>query len=509
MVAAPTSQDLDVGHESRAPLSSAAERQYVEMTKRLTRVTGGGAAAISVLVMLSCRDEPRAVAILLGILALQVPFNLWVNLRLLQRVGAERGELIRNTVNVVAALGTGHVAHWQASVYVWLPYIALAFEQNGSRYATWALASICVAFDGLGLLEGVPWMRPLAGTVLAVLCARIARVRVQEMTRMLVEGDLQRRQLERAHDAMKIAHERLTRETQARELAEIELRQAQKLEAVGRLAAGLAHEINTPAQFVGDNLRFTKDAVTELKAVLVVYRSLSSAVGAEAIARCREEARRADRAADVEYLLEELPAAVDKSLEGVARISDIVRSMKEFAKPDQKQMVAVDLNAAASDVLTVARSEYAGVAKVEFLAGALPPVVCHAGEINQVILNLVVNAAEAISEVAKSGEAGHIVVATSLEADRRHVVLSITDDGAGIPQAIRGRIFEPFFTTKPVGKGTGQGLAVSRAVVQRHGGTITFESTEGAGTTSASGCRSTKVSRRARRVSSCKRIANR
>jgi signal transduction histidine kinase len=178
-----------------------------------------------------------------------------------------------------------------------------------------------------------------------------------------------------------------------------------------------------------------------------------------------------------------MPPALERMADGLARIAEIVRSMKEFSHADKREMSQVDLNRAIKSTLVIARTEYRYVADVETVFAPLPPVTCHGGQINQVVLNLVVNAAHAIGDVLKkTGQRGKITVTTRIDGD--HVVIAIEDTGGGIPEAVRARIFDPFFTTKEVGRGTGQGLAIARsAVVKDHGGTLDFESDTGKGTT--------------------------
>ncbi|MFL5272931.1 MAG: PAS domain S-box protein [Anaeromyxobacteraceae bacterium] len=262
---------------------------------------------------------------------------------------------------------------------------------------------------------------------------------------------------------------------QARE----ELQQGQKLEAVGRLASGIAHEINTPIQYVGDNTHFLGEAFTAVAAVLARTRD---AVRAECSAPVREELDRAEREVDLEYLLAEAPGTVAKTLDGIRRVATLVRAMKEFAHPDQKEMVSTDVNRALLATLEVARNEYKYVADVETELADVPPVTCHAGELNQVFLNIIINAAHAIEDaVAGRGERGKIRVSTRREG--AHLVVAIADTGCGIPEDNRDKIFEPFFTTKKVGRGTGQGLAIARNVVAKHHGQLTFTSAPGVGTT--------------------------
>jgi signal transduction histidine kinase/HAMP domain-containing protein len=259
---------------------------------------------------------------------------------------------------------------------------------------------------------------------------------------------------------------------------------AQKLESVGRLAAGVAHEINTPVQFVSDNVQFVRTSMTDLSTVIRAYRQLQRAVnsGADASAMARFAAD-AEKTADLDYILENVPLAVESSIDGLSRIATIVRSMKEFAHPDQAQKTFADINNAIRSTLVIAHNEYKYVADIETHYGELPLVQCHLGEVNQVILNLLVNASHAIADVIKDGsERGKLTVSTRL--DRDAVEIAIADTGAGIPEGIRDRIYDPFFTTKEVGKGTGQGLALAHsAIVVKHGGTLRFESECGKGTT--------------------------
>jgi PAS domain S-box-containing protein len=267
------------------------------------------------------------------------------------------------------------------------------------------------------------------------------------------------------------------------ERMELELRLAQKLEAVGQLAAGIAHEINTPVQFIGDSVSFLHSAFGDLMALVSVYDELKRTIAHGAPApELMQRVTDAEIAADVAYLTERLPAAFERTVDGVQRVATIVRAMREYGHPPSVDFVPVDLNAMIESTLIVATSEYKYVADVTCELGELPAVVCNRGDINQVVLNLIVNAAHAIADVVgKTGERGRITIRTVLE--RKTVRISIADTGPGIPAAIGERIYDPFFTTKPVGRGTGQGLAITRTIVERHDGTISFDTIAGAGTT--------------------------
>ena len=254
-----------------------------------------------------------------------------------------------------------------------------------------------------------------------------------------------------------------------RKHAEERMASSDRLESIGRLAAGVAHEINTPIQYLNDSVTFISDGLGELLAYIDELHKATTV--------------RPSTRDDVDYIRKELPPALTRVAEGLSRITEIVRSMKDFSHADLGEMSEVDLNRAISSTLVVARSEYRDVADMETDLGEIPLVTCHGGQINQVVLNLVVNAAHAIGDANKTSDTrGRIVVRTRVEDG--HVVISIEDTGGGIPEAIRARIFDPFFTTKEVGRGTGQGLSVSRnVVVKGHGGELDFTTVLGKGTT--------------------------
>ncbi len=271
--------------------------------------------------------------------------------------------------------------------------------------------------------------------------------------------------------------------TEARR-TQADLLAAQRLASVGTLAAGIAHEINTPVQFVSDSIEFLRSAVTDLFGFLDKLRELQTAVAAGAPTKAiAADCAAAEDDADLPYIRENVPGAFDRCVDGLGRVATIVRSLKEFAHPSGKEMSAVDLNRAIQSTLTIARNEYKYVADLEVEYGVLPPVTCHGDEINQVVLNILVNAAHAIEDVVRGTDGkGRITIRTSQEDDS--VLIAIGDTGGGIPPQILSRIFDPFFTTKEVGKGTGQGLAIARTIVrENHGGDITVDTTPGTGTT--------------------------
>jgi PAS domain S-box-containing protein len=270
-----------------------------------------------------------------------------------------------------------------------------------------------------------------------------------------------------------------------RETIEQELRLSQKLEAVGQLAAGIAHEINTPTQFVGDTVGFLREAFEDMMALHAQVRAevetgvQDGTVSPELLDRVRD----AEETADLEYLRERVPAGFERAEDGVRRVGAIVGAMREFAHPTADK-APQDLNAALRNTLVVASSEYKYVAELETDFGDLPPVLCNGGDIKQVFLNLIVNAAHAIEEAGSGEEEARGTIRIRTRAAGDHVLISIADTGCGIPADVADRIFDPFFTTKEVGRGTGQGLAIARTlIVERHGGSLTFETASGEGTT--------------------------
>lgn len=271
-----------------------------------------------------------------------------------------------------------------------------------------------------------------------------------------------------------------------RKALEAQLGQAQKLEAVGRLAAGIAHEINTPAQYVGDNTAFLKDAFKQICGVCSVYDTFKTAVKNNEIPEgLIDQIEAVEEAADMEFLLEDIPSAISQSLDGIKRITEIVRAMKEFAHPAAEHMTVTNLNQALMTTATVSRNEWKYVAKIETdLDPQLPAVPCYPGEINQVFLNLIVNAAHAIADAKKTRGDFQGVISLKTKQEDDFIRVFIKDNGAGIPTDIQPKIMDPFFTTKEVGRGTGQGLPIARTcIVEKHKGNLTFETEEGVGTT--------------------------
>lgn len=278
--------------------------------------------------------------------------------------------------------------------------------------------------------------------------------------------------------AIETAHENLAH-------AQSDLIAAEKLASIGRLAAGVAHEINTPTQFVGDNTRFLKEAFEDLNRLIGVYQevvdSANGSIGEDLVAKVTDMRNEVD----FDYLSDEVPTAIDQALDGISRVAEIVQSMKEFSHPGSESKLQVDLNRAIESTVTVSKNEWKYCANlVTEFDESLPEVPCLPGEFNQVILNILVNAAHAIESHngENSTDLGTITVKTICGDE--HAEIRISDTGCGMPDDVRAKVFEPFYTTKGVGKGTGQGLAIARSVVvDKHAGSIRVESEPDKGTT--------------------------
>jgi len=277
-------------------------------------------------------------------------------------------------------------------------------------------------------------------------------------------------------------------ERKERDQLQAKLLSEQKLASVGQLAAGIAHEINTPTQYLGSNISFISEAFKDIDTLITGYDQLLAAeekvsVFSDGLLERIEELK--DHV-DWEYLQSEIPKALDQSQEGIAKISSIVLAMKEFSHPGCKEKQLTDINRLIETTVTVTSNEWKYVAEIDKqLDAQLPQILCLPNEIGQVFLNILVNAAHAITEHVGNGmegEKGRITITTQALANQ--IEITFSDTGCGIPEDIGNKIFDPFFTTKEVGRGTGQGLTISYdAVVNKHGGTLDFNSTKGKGTT--------------------------
>ena len=269
---------------------------------------------------------------------------------------------------------------------------------------------------------------------------------------------------------------------------QMQLHQAQKLESIGQLAAGVAHEMNTPMQYVGNNIKFLSDCSENLMEVINAYErhlgiETSGSGSSDSLPKELEEVLIRTRFG---YIRQELPNAISESLYGVDRVLKIIRAMKEFSHPGGKKMEPTDLNRALTSTATITQNRWKDVADLHLLLDPdLPPVVCDPGSINQVFVNLIVNAVDAIGEKNQStlsDKNGTISICSQLEGDQ--VLIKFIDSGCGMKEEVRSRVFDPFFTTKEVGKGTGQGLSLCHQIVtQKHDGIMQVDSEPGEGTT--------------------------
>lgn len=279
----------------------------------------------------------------------------------------------------------------------------------------------------------------------------------------------------------KAEHERLRLEQ--------ELSRAQKLESIGTLAAGIAHEINTPIQFIANNTQFIAKGIERILQLLADYKAL--------VLRCVcqnhddpicKEAHALEDAIKLPFLQEEIPLALQQSREGIDRVAHIVGAMKDFSHMGSESMAPEDINKAIESTITISRNEWKYIAELQTdLDPSLPFVPCFIGDLKQVILNLIVNAAHAIQEAVEArpkARREEIIIRTYQHDDGKAAIIAVQDTGAGIPENVRDKIFDHFFTTKEVGKGTGQGLAIAyQTIVEKHGGKLWFETAVGVGTT--------------------------
>jgi signal transduction histidine kinase len=409
-------------------------RRYAELTTRSAARINVCAMVINLMIIASTWGRWQQFAIAAVGHTIVVFVNYYVSAVLVPRFGA-RVDLVRAVFNTAVCSVLYQFIDWPLPVWFWLPFCALTFHEFGGRNSIVVLVIMCIIQGGAGIACGVPAEIPLVFVGLTVVCRLVATQRTAIIREMLATADRQRAELARA---------------------EVELRQAQKLEAIGRLAAGVAHEINTPMQFIGDSLSFVRDGVGDLLAGPL-------------------------EAGEVAYLRAQLPTAIERAHTGVVRVAKIVQSMKQFAS-DNGDIVPADVNAAIQDALVIATRECEQVADVAVDLGDLPLVPCDGAAIRQVLLGLVSNAAQAIAE-ANTGSDRRGTIAVSSRRAGDGVRIAVADTGTGIADAACAHIFDPFFTTKPVGRGVGQSLATARAIVERHRGRISFVTEVGKGTT--------------------------
>jgi two-component system NtrC family sensor kinase len=279
-------------------------------------------------------------------------------------------------------------------------------------------------------------------------------------------------------------------EITCRKRAQRELDRTQMLQNLGRLTAGIAHEINTPIQFVGDNLHFLSNSFQHINELLKIYGDFNEIVisrpdGDESIPAAIEKIAAFKEQTDIDFIVSEIPHAIAQTVDGINRVSTMIKAMRDFSHIDERRMAPADLNKALNTAIVILRNEIKYTADVKMeLDGDLPQVLCCIDEINQVFLILLINAAQSISEFAAGQSSKRGVITITTKFVDGNVVISISDTGGGIAPEIRDRIFEAFFTTKPAGMGTGQGLSIARSIiVDRHAGSLEFETEDGTGTT--------------------------
>jgi PAS domain S-box-containing protein len=406
---------------------------------------------------LSLRDQALDATTTFFVISKQVapePIIVYCNKVVADEHGFRRDELIGKSIGTLAqwasqddavsdlqaALRAGHTFHHEYEV----------MRRDGSKF--WLGVSVRPIFDATGRL-----------THSVAIGADITAKRQE----VLKKQELQ---------------DKLVEEMKERARVVIELQLAQKLESVGRLAAGIAHEINTPTQYVGDGVYFLHSAFDDFNQLLDGWRNAIDALPQNPeYGALRLEVAGLTAKYDLDFLRTEIPKAFERTSDGVARVTNIVKAMKEFAHPDANEQSPADLNHAIETTLLVASNEYRYFAKVHTEFAELPSVVCNVGELNQVFLNLIVNAAHAIHDAGRDVDTGEITISTAVAADQ--VVIRIRDNGCGVPAENLSKLYDPFFTTKEVGRGTGHGLAITHSiVVDKHGGHIDVSSGVGTGT---------------------------
>lgn len=383
------------------------------------------------------------------------PTILYCNKKAAELYGMHRADLIGRSISVISRFNVSLETNFSRDNAILASGQKIAFESEVRRpdgTSFWRGVTVVPIFDAAGRL-----IRSIA-TGADITAKREASLRQQELQDQLV-AELEERQ---------------------RILSELQL--AQKLESVGRLAAGIAHEINTPIQYVGDSIYFLKNGIDDIERLLRAWQSSIDALPAGPM----RDQLQSDMAAhavtyELDFLRTEIPKAFERMTEGVGRVAKLVRSMKEFATPDSTEQSTADINHALQSTLNIAGQTYEHRARIQTDFAELPFVRCHGGALNQVFLNLIVNAAHAIEDAGRDVETGIIVVSTRHEGP--DVVIRIQDNGCGIPPENLEKIYDPFFTTKEVGRGSGQGLAIARSiVVEKHGGELSVSSNVGAGT---------------------------
>ncbi|TFH87427.1 histidine kinase [Billgrantia azerbaijanica] len=299
------------------------------------------------------------------------------------------------------------------------------------------------------------------------------RKRTRDLEEALRENEKMTRALQNAKDRLEREKEAQRQLLRKLEEAHVQLLQSEKLASIGQLAAGVAHEINNPIGFINSNLGTLGDYVAALLKLIETYEAGEPLLHGDPALSARLEAVKKE--ADIAFVRDDVLSLIDESAEGTQRVRNIVLALRDFSRPGQMEWEIVDVHQGIDSTLNVVRNEVKKKARVNLEYGALPPVECVPSQLNQVVMNLLVNAAQAIAEY------GDITIRTTRDGDR--VAIAVTDTGAGMSAETCARVFDPFFTTKPVGTGTGLGLSVSYSIIERHQGCIDVQSVPGVGTT--------------------------
>jgi signal transduction histidine kinase len=453
------------------------------------------ATAVALACLVTESGDPRRWAVIIAATMIAVPAAFFMH-------AAPQNALVRHWVAlcqiawtaIAMSLLDGRI---EAQSHVFVSLACVALYRDSLVMVTATLVALAVPVLRLATLPAgyvvgeQAWWRIADDTLFVALAALAITWLITRANRTLdqnasdtAELALMREQVGTLVNASQNARDGEIDRAEARERQARENSQGQKLESIGRVATGVAHEINSSMQFVADSVRFVRHSLKDVPRAIASYRALSAnALAGKDVAAAARLAHDTDESADLNYFLSNAPDALDRALDGIDRVGSIARSMSEFAHPDARMKADVDLNRAIKHTLNMARNEYKDIAELETHFAQLPLVRCYAGEIGQAVLNIVLNAAHAVADsIAGTDQKGRISVRTRLLD--HEVEIAIGDSGDGIAEEDRARIFEPFFTTKKVGRGTGQGLALSRAlVVERHQGSIHFETETGKGTT--------------------------
>ncbi|MFP2909001.1 sensor histidine kinase [Pyxidicoccus sp. 3LFB2] len=339
-------------------------------------------------------------------------------------------ESLRFVVNMVANVVYGVASDWALPMWLYLPLNALWVDRFVDPSAPRRLGLMLVLVGGSALVDGCPPMIPACFVLASLLVYFISEGRVFLTHQALRSLAQQHQQLAQAHQQLDLAHQRA--------------REQERLSSLGMLAAGVAHEINNPLSYVKSNVNSLFLDLQSCKALPGELR---------------------------EYVEDVLPATLD----GIRRVTAIVSDLRRFARGDPEAVVEYDLNQEVSVALRIARGQLGPQCEVELELKELPHLLGHPGQIAQVVVNLLMNAAQAMPE------GGRIRVSTRMEHEE--AVLEVRDTGVGMTPEVRSKLFEPFFTTKPLGEGTGMGLAVVHGIVTAHRGRIVVDSTPQQGST--------------------------